>query len=158
MGVDLERIAGSRLFAPLAEDAQRALAALAEEVVVAEGAVILEEGQPASELYVVVAGRVSLCMKLVAGAESCFLTLGAGEMLGWSGLLRRRWVATARAVEPTTLLRFRASDLLSLCEQQHHVGYVIMSQAFEEMADRLQQTRLQLLDLFGKPSSDRLGG
>lgn len=157
MGVDRGLIAVSRLFAPLAEEAQQALAELAEEVHVAEGGVILEEGQPATELFVVIAGRVSLCMKLVAGAESCFLTLGQGEMLGWSGLLGRRWVATARAVEPTTLLRFRASDLLSLCEQQHHVGYVVMSQAFEEVADRLQQTRLQLLDIFGKPSVGKLG-
>ncbi len=77
------------------------------------------------------------------------LSLRAGELLGWSALIGRARVATAIAVLPTELLRFPRSELLELCETDHHVGYTIMRQAFEEMADRLVQTRMQLLDVFG---------
>ncbi len=149
--VDPALIGSFRLFGTLDEPEKQALAEMATVEEVPAGGLILEEGDPADCVYLVAEGRVTLCMRLPGRSETCILTLGEGELLGWSGLLQRRWVATARAAEPTTLVRFPASELLALCERDHHVGYAIMSQAFEEVADRLHQTRLQLLDMFGRP-------
>jgi hypothetical protein len=42
-----------------------------------------------------------------------------------------------------------ASALLELCEHDPRVGHRVMALAFEEVADRLHATRLQLLDVFG---------
>jgi CRP-like cAMP-binding protein len=75
--------------------------------------------------------------------------LRPGELLGWSALLGRRRVATARAATPCRLLRVEGSGLLSLCEEDARVGYAVMRDAFEALADRLQGTRLQLFDLYG---------
>ena len=79
------------------------------------------------------------------------LSLRAGELLGWSALLRRPRVATARVVRDARLLRFPASPLLELCELDHDVGYALLRVAFEEVAERLHHTRLQLLDIFQNP-------
>ncbi|HJL18782.1 MAG TPA: cyclic nucleotide-binding domain-containing protein [Sandaracinaceae bacterium LLY-WYZ-13_1] len=141
------------LFSGLSRDEHERLAALAEVETFEAGTTVFDEGDPPGDLYVMLDGRVTLCMRVPGQPETCFLSLRSGELLGWSALLRRRRVATARVVQRAQLLRIGASGLLELCEEDHHVGYALMRQAFEEMADRLQGTRLQLLDMFGKPGS-----
>lgn len=149
--VTAEQIGRLRLFSALSDAEKHALATMATIVDLPAGAVLFHEKEDPDALYIVIEGRITLCTPLPARSEACFLTLTEGELLGWSALLRRPRVASARAAETTRLLRFPASDLLTLCEQDHHVGYVVMTKAFEEVADRLQQTRLQLLDMFDNP-------
>jgi CRP-like cAMP-binding protein len=78
------------------------------------------------------------------------LSLGPGELVGWTALLGGTWTATARAVERSTLLRLPGVELWALCEREHDIGYAIMKRLFAAMALRLHDTRLQLLDMFGK--------
>lgn len=146
-----EEVGALSLFSGLSRSEHEALANIATVETHAAGTTVFAEGDAPGDLYVVIDGRVTLCMRVPGQPETCFLSLRAGELLGWSALLRRRRVATARVVQPTRLLRLPASDLLELCETDHSIGYVFMRQAFEEMADRLHSTRLQLLDMFGKP-------
>ncbi len=110
---------------------------------------IFREGDPAGDLYVVRRGRVQLSQRFEGRGAVAVLTLSDGELLGWSALLRRPRVASARTLTPTTLWRFDTSALLELCEGDPRVGYRVMAMAFEELADRLYATRLQLLDVFG---------
>ena len=146
-----DQVGALSLFCALRREEHERLADLAILEAFPAGTTIFDEGDPPGDLYVVLEGRVTLCMRVPAQPETCFLSLRAGELLGWSALLRRRRVATARTVQPARLLRLPSSDLLELCEADHDVGYVFMRRAFEELADRLQSTRLQLLDMFGKP-------
>lgn len=145
-----EEVGALSLFCALSRDEHEQLAAMATLETHPAGTTLFSEGAPPGDLYVVLSGRVTLCMRVPGQPETCFLSLRAGELLGWSALLNRRRVATARVVQPAKLLRLPASDLLELCEADHDVGYVFMRQAFEELADRLHSTRLQLLDMFGK--------
>ncbi len=145
-----EQVAGLALFAGLRRDEQQRLANLALVESFPAGSTVFEEGDPPGDLYFLLEGRITLCMRVDGRPDTCFLSLRHGELLGWSALLKRRRVATARVVQPTTLLRFPASELLVLCEKDHDVGYCVMRQAFEEIADRLADTRLQLLDMFGR--------
>ncbi|MBX3274354.1 MAG: cyclic nucleotide-binding domain-containing protein [Sandaracinaceae bacterium] len=137
------------LFAGLTPPMRAKLAAIAAVEPLPAGATIFEEGDPAGDLYVVLDGRITLSVRIPGEPERSILSLREGELLGWSALLGRKRVATARVVLPSQVLRLRRSELLELCEMDHDIGYVIMRQAFEEMADRLLATRLQLLDVFG---------
>ncbi len=92
---------------------------------------------------------MQLTQRFEGRGTTAVLTLSDGELLGWIALLRRPRVASARALTETVLLRLDASALLELCEQDPRVGYRVMAIAFEEVADRLHATRLQLLDVFG---------
>lgn len=156
IGSDMDRptpddLAGVPLLASLSRDDLERVAAIGEVVVFEEGSQVFREGDHSHDLYVVLEGRVTLCSAIPARGETCFLTLRACEMLGFSALLARPRVATAHVVQRCRLVRLPGPDLLELCESDHDVGYAIMRRAFEEIADRLQTTRVQLLDIFGAP-------
>jgi CRP-like cAMP-binding protein len=140
------------LFCGLTPEEHARIAALAEIETFSAGSTLFVEGDPPGDLYILLEGRVTLCMRVAGRPDTCFLSLHQSELVGWSSLLVRPRVATARVVQPSRLLRLRTSEMLELCETDHHVGYAIMKQAFEEMAERLQTTRLQLLDMFGTKS------
>ena len=54
------------------------------------------------------------------------LTVGPGEVFGWSSLfLERPKTASARAVEPTTALALDANRLRALCDLDPGLGYVL---------------------------------
>lgn len=146
-----EEVGRLGLFSGLSPNEHWRLAALTTVEHYSAGTSVFLDGDPPGDLYVILEGRVTLCIPVIGRPETCVLSLRAGELLGWSALLRRRRVATARVVRPSRLLRLSGTGLLALCEEDHHVGYAIMRAAFAEMADRLQATRLQMLDIFGKP-------
>jgi CRP-like cAMP-binding protein len=133
------------------DDAQRAaVASLARVEQVAAGTTLFRESEPADDLRFVVDGRVSLGMRFGGRGEVTVLSLGPGELVGWTALLGRTWTATARASERSTLVRLPGAALAALCEREHDIGYALMKRLFAAMALRLHDTRLQLLDMFGK--------
>jgi CRP-like cAMP-binding protein len=133
----------------LAPDARAELASIASLETLPAGAVLFREGDPAGDIYCVLEGRVTLTMQ-TGSVESSVLSLGADELVGWSSLLGRRRVAGAVVSQAARVVRIPASPLLELCERDPRVGYAVMAQAFEEVSDRLVDTRMQLLDLYGR--------
>ena len=126
------------------------LAKVAQLCDFAEFETIFPEGAIADSVYLVVSGNVSL--EICAPGVGCkrILTVGPGEILGWSGLLEEsRLTATARAMEPTQLVRIDSTQLLTLCEHNLRFGYELMRRAMLALAKRLSATRMQLLDVFG---------
>jgi CRP-like cAMP-binding protein len=147
---DLDRLP---LVVDLGDSAKQHLGALAQTDRFGPGDVIFREGDPSNNVYLVSQGHVALTMAVERRGESTILTLGPGDLLGWSGLEHGRTrVATARAVESTVLFRLPSEELLELCERDHDIGYAVMKQAFSELAVRLHDTRLQLLDMFRSPT------
>ena len=111
---------------------------------------LLEQGQPAEAFHVVLSGRLKLCLELAEGTEVCMLTLTAGEVLGWSGLLNQDcWLASATALKPSRVLSFHGPALRQACERDHELGYFVMRNLFSAISARLHDTRLQLLDMYG---------
>ena len=60
-----------------------------------------------------------------------------------------RWQLDARAVEPCELVAFDGACLRGKCETDHELGYQLMRRFAANLVDRLQATRLQLLDVYG---------
>lgn len=137
------------LFEGVSEEGLERIAALARREGAKAQQVILEEGTPATDVHVLLDGRVALSLH-VPGAEDLQLTtLTRGELLGWSALLdERNWVASAVALKDTEFVILPGVSLRRLCAQDHEVGYVIMRNAFTSLATRLQDTRIQCLDMF----------
>ncbi|MCA9610464.1 MAG: cyclic nucleotide-binding domain-containing protein [Myxococcales bacterium] len=145
----VDRISELVLFAGLDAAEHARLASIAWLERLDAGTRLFAEGDPPGDLYVLLDGRVLLSVEVPGEPDRSLMSLRGGELLGWTSLLGRTRVATATAVLESEVLRLPRSDLLEICETDHHVGYAIMRQAFEEMADRLVATRLQLLDVFG---------
>lgn len=126
------------------------IAAVAKLVSFPEGHVVFREGGPASKLYLVVRGSVSLEVSTSGAGPKRIVTVGEGELLGWSPVLEQtRLTATARTLSPTEAIEVSGGQILTLCTHNPQFGYEFMRRAALTLAQRLTATRLQLLDVYG---------
>jgi CRP-like cAMP-binding protein len=132
------------------------LAALARVVHFDRGHVVFREGDECSEFYLVVNGLVGL--EIVApGHVFRVQTLFSGDELGWSALLMGSGKQfQARALERGDALAFEGADLLAACREDPAFGFALMQRLLAVVAERLQATRLQLLDMYS-PVAARAG-
>ena len=118
--------------------------------------VIFREGDECSTFYLIASGRVAL--EIVApGRIFRVQTLEAGDELGWSAMLMRSGKHfQARALEPVNALAFEGSELLHVSKEDPELGFALMYRMLGVVAERLQATRLQLLDIYS-PKSKKPG-
>lgn len=120
----------------------------------AAGQILFREGSASDETYVIVAGHVALDMHVEHRGAARLVTLGPGDLVGWSGVVGdKRMTTSAVALEASRVVAFPARRITELCESDHEFGYAWMRATAAALARRLLATRLQLLDLFAAPSS-----
>ena len=137
----------------VAEEHLQRLAESAKVVDFPTDTTIFREGEPASQIFLIVHGNVSL--EICAPGVGCrrILTVSDGELLSWSPVLEQtRLTATARVLVPTRAIEFSGRQVLALCEHNPRFGYEFMRCAALALAKRLTATRMQLLDVFGSES------
>jgi CRP-like cAMP-binding protein len=102
---DAELLAGVDVFAELTPDELAGVAAATSRRQLRRNDVLFTEGEDASELYVVVTGRIAIANKSVDGRESVLALMENGDVLGemsfFDGLGRS---AEARALEPSEVV------------------------------------------------------
>lgn len=114
------------------------------------GEVVFREGDCAVDFYVLESGRVLLDTHAPGRGALAIQTLGPGDALGWSWLFPPFvWHFSARALEPTSAICFNGARLRTTCEENCALGYDLMKRVAQVMMQRLQATRLQLLDVYG---------
>jgi CRP/FNR family transcriptional regulator, cyclic AMP receptor protein len=92
------------LFPTLQRGACSALTASVQERTCRRGAIVVEAGEPAAGLYVIIAGRVRLLLDDGDGRELTIGTLGAGEFFGESSVIAGAvHTSTIEAEEPCEL-------------------------------------------------------
>jgi len=117
------------------------------------GGLLFREGSQNDNLYLVRSGRLALEMNVLGRGAVRILTLGPGEMVGWSSLLNEgKMTASAVAVEDTEVVVAPADKLRALSEANHDFGFHLMRQMAAALSMRLVATRFQLLDLFADSS------
>lgn len=148
----IEEILGRHpFFAGFAPEYGRLVAGCARNVRFAVGDYLFREGAPADEFFLLRHGRVALELVEPGRPPAVFATLGQGEIVGASWLLPPyRWQFSARAMELTRAIGLDAACLRGKCECDHHLGYEMMKRFLPILVQRLQATRLQLLDVYGK--------
>jgi CRP/FNR family transcriptional regulator, cyclic AMP receptor protein len=111
---------------------------------------IFSAGEVAEHFYMVRHGTVALEIIVPGRGYVPIQTVGEGEILGWSWLFSPyRWHFDARALGLMRAFAFNGKCLREKCEQDHDLGYELMKRFAQVMAQRLQATRLQLLDVYG---------
>jgi CRP-like cAMP-binding protein len=118
------------------------------------GDLILCEGATAGTLYLLEQGRVALSAHSPGKGHLLVQTLGPGEVLGLSWLFPPyQWQFDARAVELVKGVALDGACLRSKIDGDPALGYELLKRITPVVLERLQQTRLRLLDLYSSTGS-----
>ena len=120
-----------------------------------EGELLFRDGDEADTFYVLRHGSVALETFVPARGAVTIETLESGEVVGWSWLFPpHRWHFDARALSLVRATSFDGACLRAKCESDPRLGYDLMSRFAQIVIERLQQTRLRLLDVYGYAGAD----
>jgi CRP-like cAMP-binding protein len=121
----------------------------------AAGTHVFREGSEHDLLYLVRSGVVALEINMPGRPPTRILTLGPGDLFGWSALLGTGpMVASAVVLEDLEAVAISGKALRQICDASPEVGYPLMRQLAVALSRRLVATRLQLLDLFHDTAPD----
>lgn len=120
---------------------------------------IFRQGELVNEFHVIRHGRVALEVHAAQRGPVTIQTLGQGDLLGISWLVfPYRALFDVRATEMTRTVSIYTACLRKKCEEDTRLGYELLKRFAEILGQRLQATRLQLLDVYGHgTSAERTG-
>jgi len=148
-----ELLQRSELFSGLKPEQIEQIAALGHEVVYNAGDAIIREGDPSDEMYVIRSGMVEVLVSRgvipdVPGAPQLtpLVRLGQGQFFGEMALVDRgARSATVRCAEDGTVLYLIPRQAFwSLCDDNHHIGYVVMRNVAADLSFKLRHRNLQV--------------
>jgi CRP/FNR family cyclic AMP-dependent transcriptional regulator len=114
------------------------------------GTYLAHEGDAADEFFLIRHGKVALEILPPGQQPIVFSTEGEGSIVGTSWLVPPyRWRIDARAVDLIRAIGINAACLRDKCEADPRLGYEMMKRIVPIIVGRLDETRLQILDVFG---------
>ena len=147
---NLERIlAEHSFFAGLEPRYLQLLVGCASNVRFDAGRTIFREGEEANQFFLIRHGRVALDIYAAERGSITIETLDEGDVLGWSWLVPPyHWQFDARAVELTRAIALDGKCLREKSEKDHDLAYELLKRFVLIIEQRLQATRLQLLNVY----------
>ena len=147
-----ELLEHSELFLGLEPEQVARVAALGREATYNAGDVIISEGAPSHELYIIGSGMVEVevskgAVHDVPGAPqlSSLVRLGQGQVFGEMALVdsgaRSATVRCAR--DGTVLFVIPHQDFWALCDGDHHIGFIVMRNIATDLSFKLRHRNLQ---------------
>jgi CRP/FNR family cyclic AMP-dependent transcriptional regulator len=151
-GID-SMLAEVPLLAGLEPDSLELLAGCASNARFEEGDILFRQGDEADVFFVLRHGSVALELFAAPRGGMTIETISSGEVIGWSWLFPpHRWQFDARALSQVRATAFDGACLRGKCEEDPALGYDLMKRFAQVMLERLQWTRLRLLDVYGRDS------
>ena len=126
------------------------IAGCASNVRFNKGDFIFREEDEADRFYLIRHGLVALDVFVPQRGPVTIDTIQEGEVVGWSWLFPPyRWHFDARALQLTRAVAFDGKCLREKCDKDAQLGYQLVTRFAQVIMQRLQSSRLQLLDLYG---------
>ncbi len=146
-------LAAHPLFAGLDPDITHLLGGCAANAHFGDGAYLFKADEPADTFYLLRAGDVALELRMPGRGRMTVQTVHPGHVVGASWILPPyRWHFDARAIGDVRATGVDATCLRNKCDADPQLGYQVMQRFLPIVAERLQSTRLRLLDLYAPPS------
>jgi CRP-like cAMP-binding protein len=147
-----DMLANHPFFAGMPASCIATVSDLARVVDHAPGTWIARTGQTADAFHAVVDGRVAIELTAAGTEPLVIATLQAGDVIGWSWFVSpHRWRFDVVALDAVRTISIEAAALRAACEGDHEVGYRIAHRLAGVIAARLEATRHQLVDVYGRP-------
>ena len=142
-------LAEQPFFKGIAPDKLAELVECAHPVTFYPNEYLFREGEPAQHFYILTHGRVALEIHVPGQGDNILQTVTEGEVLGWSWLFAPyKWQFDGRALSLTRALVFNGLCIRGKCDADHDLGYELTQRFGHVLYERLQATRLQLLDMY----------
>jgi CRP/FNR family cyclic AMP-dependent transcriptional regulator len=111
---------------------------------------IFREGEEANSFYIIRQGKIIIETYMPEKGPIAIQSREAGDVTGWSWMIPPyRWHFDARAVETTRAITLDGKCLRGKMDEDHDLGYALMKKFAIIIAERLEATRIQLLDIYG---------
>jgi len=144
-----EMLKGMDIFEFLKLDELKDIAALSQIEEYDQGQIVFKDGDKAEKIYMILEGRVSIEIEIASGKRSSVYTLTKGKFFGYPSLLRsRKFTTFARCLDKVKVATMVADDLVNkVFKNDCRRGYLVMNRVAELVAQKLNETRMQLLSL-----------
>ncbi|MGD0054667.1 MAG: cyclic nucleotide-binding domain-containing protein [Acidimicrobiales bacterium] len=151
MKVEMSEILRAHPFtAGMDEEMLALIGGCASNVVFAPGELLCAEGASADTFYLVRRGHVSIEVHAPGRGAIVIETVARGDVVGWSWLVPPyHWTFDARAQEPVGCIAVDGACLRAKASSDPALGFALLSRVSVTLLERLQATRLRLLDLYG---------
>jgi CRP/FNR family transcriptional regulator, cyclic AMP receptor protein len=114
------------------------------------GDLLVREGDPADKFLLIFEGKVALEIATAEKPHLTIETIGPGDALGWSWLFPpQHWRLDGRALKETRALELDADFLRETLDAHPTDAYQFVLRLLPMVAERLENTRVQLLDIYG---------
>ncbi len=142
----------SELFLGLSPEQVEQIAALGHEATYNAGELIISEGAPSHELYIIGSGMVEVevvkgTVQDVPGAPqlSSLVRLGQGQVFGEMALIDSgaRSATVRCAKDNSVLFVIPHKDFWALCQNDHHIGFIVMRNIAVDLSFKLRHRNLQ---------------
>jgi len=150
--ISIEFLKKIALFNDLSDNEIERIGQVCQEVVANRGDVILEENAPSDAMYIIHEGMVEVLLDpsrvtpeaLAAPTPTPLLSLGRGQVFGEMGLVDRgaRSATVHCTADNTRLFAINRDDFLKLCEEDTHIGYVVMRNIAKDLSFKLRVRNL----------------
>ena len=111
--------------------------------------ILFHEGEEAEYVYLVVTGKIMLELCPSTIYQKNLMSVGPGEMLGWSAFVEQcNYASTGIVVVPTQLIRIEGKRLRAICDNDLEFGYDFMHRIMRGLAKRLTTTWSQLANVY----------
>ena len=144
-------IADNAALAALPPAQREVIAGCGRNRVFAPGEYLLREGAPADTFYVLRSGHVALEAFSPQRGAMTIETLHDGDLLGWSWLVApHRTMFDARSIGESHVIVFDGACLRGKLDGDPALASALLRVFMAVVVERLQNTRVRLLDLYGK--------
>jgi CRP-like cAMP-binding protein len=128
----------------------RIIAGCASNVTFNADECIFRGGERANHFYIIRQGVVAIEAHDSKRGRISIQTINENDVLGWSWLFPPyRWHFDARTVTAVRATAFDGKCLREKCNADHDLGFELMERFAGIMMERLQATRMQVMDIYG---------
>jgi CRP/FNR family cyclic AMP-dependent transcriptional regulator len=143
-------LAEAKAFNGMSEEHLALIAGCAQNKVFEDGEYLMREGDEADSFHVIRLGRVALEIFVPERGGVVLETVEEGDLVGWSWLTPPYKVhLDARAIGSAHVVSFDAACLRGKADEDPVLGYELMRRFIPVIVERLQATRIRMLDVFG---------
>jgi CRP/FNR family transcriptional regulator, cyclic AMP receptor protein len=145
--IDKKELKEFTIFKGLSDAELASIVEICHERTLEKGKLLFNQGEKARELCLCRSGAVDIIVQLYEphGIKVTVHNLKGGEIFGWSSLIKPKiYTASAICSQKTEEIYIKATDLLRLFEEKHHIGYIMMLNLSSVISSRLMEYRKKL--------------